>query len=67
MCNDWHCASECLAMFVGEVKVVGMFIEIKDKSKIRVSLARVAIHSQIVSTCEESVTMIPPFWKALSK
>lgn len=48
-------------MFVGEVKVVGMFIEMKDKSKIRVSLARVAIHSQIVSTCEESVTMIPPF------
>lgn len=45
----------------GEVNVVGMFIEMRDKSKISVALAGVAIHSQIASTREESVTMIPPF------
>lgn len=38
----------------GGVKVVGIFLEMKDKSKIKVALAGVAIHSQIVSVHEES-------------
>lgn len=45
----------------GGVKVVGMFLEMKDKSKIKMALAGVAIHSQIVSVREESLAMTPPF------
>lgn len=51
----------------GVVKVVGMFLEMKDKSKIKMALAGDAIHSQIAPVCEDSVAMTPPFSKSLSK
>ena len=51
----------------GRVKVVGMFLEMKDKSKIKTALAEVAIHSQIASVHEQSLAMTPPFRKILNK
>jgi len=44
-----------------------MFLEMKDKSKIKTALAEVAIHSQIASVHEQSLAMTPPFRKILNK